>query len=158
MRKSLIILTFAVLPTVASATAAGDGPSEPDTDMLASVLSTAFLAKNLTLVCSQQDRWFAQDTKTESGDGIAFAQHIEGEVLTRLPAQKAGLVAYVAANAARSVSLGLVRVMSGEAEPEQSERIKAWCATTAKPLVTGILAQHEIRHDLYEQMLSTAKN
>ena len=60
MRKSLHhpyfrCPTYRCLPQLP----AGDGPSEPDTDMLASVLSTAFLAKNLTFVCSQQDRWLA---------------------------------------------------------------------------------------------------
>ena len=134
-------------PTVSIERVAGSGD----------VLSTAFLAKNLTLVCSQQDRWFAQDTRTDALDGVGFADHVEGEVLERLSQADSGLVVIRAANASRAVSLGLIEVMGNAPPDEQSQRLRDWCETTAKPLVRGILAQHGIRHDLYERMLAQTK-
>lgn len=154
-----ILLCFALFLATPPATAApgGQGVPAPDTDMLANVLSTAFLAKNLTLVCSQRDRWFAEDTKDGALDGLGFADHVEGEVLERLSKADSGLVVIRAANASRAVSLGLIHVMGDASPDEQAERLDAWCADTAKPLVRGILAQHGIRHDLYDVMLARAK-
>ena len=63
----------------------------------------------------------------------------------------------VSANASRAVSIGFIHVMGDGPADEQSERLAAWCKATAKPLVQGILAQHEIRHDLYDRMLDQAK-
>ncbi|WP_020179920.1 hypothetical protein [Methylopila sp. M107] len=155
MRVILICLALGASTAVA---APGDlVPSAPDTDMLANVLSTAFLAKNLTLVCSQQDRWFAEDTRTGDLDGVGFADHVQREVLDRLSQTESGIVVIRAANASRAVSIGFIHVMGDGPADEQSERLDAWCKATAKPLVQGIIAQHEIRHDLYDRMLAQAK-
>ncbi|MFC7052525.1 hypothetical protein ACFQI3_07465 [Hansschlegelia quercus] len=140
MRVILICLAFGASTAVAAP--GGSGPSAPDTDMLADVLSTAFLAKNLTLVCSQQDRWFAEDTKKGDLDGVGFADHVEREVLDRLSKTESGIVVIRAANASRAVSLGLIHVMGDAPADEQSERLSAWCKAKAKPLVQGILVQH----------------
>lgn len=156
------ILVGALLGALASvgpadATGAGPTKSAVDTDVLANVLSTAFLADNLSRVCAEQNRWFLEDTKGAEGDGRAFAEHLKAEILSRLSESDAGVVVIRAANAARAISLGLIHVMSGDSAASETERLVAWCETTAKPLVKGILAQHDIRHDLYDRMLSQAK-
>lgn len=141
----------------AGATGASGSSSSVNTDMLANVLATAFLAQNVTLVCAQQNKWFLEDTRSSVGNGRDFAEHVKREVLAHLSERDAGLVVIIAANAARAMSLGLIHVMGGGTPDEQIERMNAWCDATAKPLVKGILAQHEIRHDLYDQMLSQEK-
>ena len=153
----VILICLALGASTAVAAPGGQSPSSPDTDMLANVLSTAFLAKNLTLVCSQQDRWFAEDTRTGDLDGVGFAEHVQREVLDRLSQTESGIVVIRAANASRAVSIGFIHVMGDGPADEQSERLAAWCKATAKPLVQGILAQHEIHHDLYDRMLDQAK-
>ena len=141
----------------AGATGTGPAKSAVDTDVLANVLSTAFLAANLSRVCAEQNQWFLEDTKSAAGDGRTFAEHIKEEVLSSLNEGDAGVVVIRAANAARAVSLGLIHVMQDESTAAEEQRMAAWCETTAKPLVRGILAQHDIRHDLYDRMLSRAK-
>ncbi|MFC3693217.1 hypothetical protein ACFOWB_13420 [Chenggangzhangella methanolivorans] len=153
----VILICLALSASMAVAAPEGQSPPSVDTDMLANVLSTAFLAKNLTLVCSQQDRWFAEDTRIRDLDGVGFADHVQREVLDRLSQTESGIVVIRAANASRAVSIGFIHVMGDGPADEQSERLAAWCKATAKPLVQGILAQHEIRHDLYDRMLDQAK-
>lgn len=158
-RLIVLGLVLSALAAVGGARATGSAEAvgEVDTDALANVLSAAYLAENLSLVCAEQDRWFLEDTKGSAGNGRDFAGHVRSEVLARLTERDAGSVVLAAANAARAVSLGMVHVMGDGSSAEQSDRLSGWCETTAKPLVKGILAQHEIRHDLYEQIISQAK-
>lgn len=150
------IAAFAAIGGVGATSSSGSRGSV-DTDMLANVLATAFLAQNLSLVCAEQNKWFLEDTRGPGGDARDFAEHIKREVLAHLSEREAALVVVNAANASRAMSLGLIHVMGGGTRDEQVERITAWCDSTAKPLVKGILGQHEIRHDLYDQMLLQAK-
>jgi len=159
LARGAAALWVAALASVSDvgATSSSGARGSVDTDTLANVLATAFLAQSLSLVCAEQDKWFLEDTRGPGGDGRDFAEHIKREVLAHLSEREAGLIVINAANAARAMSLGLIHVMGGGTSDEQIERMAAWCNSTAKPLVKGILAQHEIRHDLYDQMLSQAK-
>lgn len=152
-----LVIAGTIVMGAASATSANRTGGSVNTDMLANVLSTAFLAQNVTVVCAEQNKWFSEDTRGSAGDGREFAEHVKGEVLARLNEREAGVVVIGAAKAARAVSLGLIHVMDGGSDLEQGERLTAWCETTAKPLVKGILAQHDVRHDLYDRMLSQSK-
>lgn len=158
-RRQAVLYGVCLVALVSPAGATGAGPTgnAADTDVLANVLSTAYLAKNLSSVCGDQNHWFLEDTKGSSGDGLEFSEHIKSEVLARLSANDASIVVVRAANAARTVSLGMIHVMGEDTDAAETARIAGWCETTAKPLVKGILAQHDIRHDLFERMLSQAK-
>jgi hypothetical protein len=143
---SLLLL----LGNLESATAA-------DVKMLGNVLSPAYLAMNFAVVCAQQDRALLSDTGGPRGSALVYAQHIKDEVIEGLEPRDAEAVVREAANAARSVALGFVRSMAGGSPSTEAERVRTWCDSIAKPFISGVIAGHENRHDLFEQVLDAAK-
>lgn len=128
-----------------------------DLPVLGNVLSPAYLALNLTVVCARGDPTFLADTKRLSGDVPSVVQHIKDEVIASLKPAEAEAVVRHAAEAARSIALGLLRSMSSGSDAEEGERVVRWCETTAKPFVRGVVGEHETRHDLFEVVLAEAK-
>lgn len=154
-RRGFVALSM--LLAVALLRAASTGAAAAEVRVLGNVLSPAYLALNLTVVCARADPTFLTKTKRLSGEVPSVVQHIKDEVTASLKPAEAEAIVRHAADAARTVALGLVRSMSGGSDAEEGERIARWCETTAKPFVLGTVAEHETRHDQFERMLEEAK-
>lgn len=112
---------------------------------------------NFTVVCASRDPAFLSATGGPRGSALVYAQHIKDEVIAALEAREAEIVVREAANAARSVALGFVRSMAGGSDATVAERLRNWCTTVANPFTRGVVVEHDTRHDLFEQVLETAK-
>ena len=126
-------------------------------DVMRNILSPVFLAQNFTAVCSNVDPDFARETGGKDGDAHTVIGHIRDEILSVMTREEAAPIVASAAGAARAIGLGMIRPLSGGSAQEQAERLKALCEETAKPLVRGVVDNHDERHDFFEQMLKDAR-
>lgn len=126
-------------------------------DVMRNILSPVFLAQNFTAVCSKIDPDFVRKTGGKDGDANAVIGHIKDEILATMTREEAAPIVASAAGAARAVGLGMIRALSGGSADEQVERVKALCEETAKPLVKGVVDNHDERHEFFEQMLKDAR-
>jgi hypothetical protein len=126
-------------------------------DVMRNILSPVFLAQNLTAVCVQIDPEFAREAGGRDGDAHKVIGHIKDEILTTMTRDEAEPIVLSAADAARAVGLGMIRALSGGSADEQVERVRALCENTAKPLVKGVVENHDERHEFFEQMLKDAR-
>ncbi|MGA0533724.1 hypothetical protein [Hansschlegelia sp. KR7-227] len=154
MRRSLY--AGVTLLTIAS------GVSTParalNEDVMRNILSPVFLAQNLTAVCVKIDPDFARETGGKDGDAHSVIWHIRDEILATMTREEAAPIVASAAGAARAVGLGMIRALSGGSVEEQAERVKELCEKTAKPLVKGLVENHDERHEFFEQMLKDARH
>jgi hypothetical protein len=145
----------------AAALALAFGTSSParalNEDVMRNVLSSVLLAQNFTAVCVKVDPNFAQETGGRIGDAAKVIAHIKDEILATMTREEAAPIVVSAAGAARAVGLGMIRALSGGTIEEQTDRIRALCEETAKPIVRGLVENHDNRHDFFEQMLKDAR-
>lgn len=126
-------------------------------DVMRNILSPVFLAQNLTAVCEKLDPDFARETGGRDGDAHRSIAHIKDHILGVMTGEEAAPIVASAAGAARAIGLGMIRPLSGGTVDEQASRISALCESTAKPLVKGLLENHDERHEFFEQMLKDAR-
>jgi len=126
-------------------------------DVMRNVLSSVFLAQNFTAVCVKVDPGFAQEAGGKDGDAATVIAHIKEHILATMTRDEAAQIVISAAGAARAVGLGMLRPISGGSVEEQTHRLKALCEETAKPLVKGVVENHDERHEFFEQMLRDAR-
>lgn len=126
-------------------------------DVMRNILSSVFLARNFTAVCSGIDPDFARKAGGKDGDADKVIGHIEDEILAAMTRNEAAPIVASAAGAARAVGLGMIRQISGGSDAEQAERVALLCETTAEPIVKGVVENHESRHEFFEKMLKDAR-
>ena len=124
-----------------------------DADAARNLLSSVFLAQSLAAVRVEIDPEFAKHTAGRDGDAIAVATHMKDEITAPMTREEATSILQSAAGAARAVSLGMIRPLSGGTRVEQIERMRRFCIDTARPLVKGIVDNHEQRHADFELIL-----
>lgn len=124
-----------------------------DEDAARNILSSVFLAQSLAAVCAEIDPEFVQSTAGHDRDAFGVMTHIRDEILTTMTQDQAAPVLASAAGAARAVSLGFIRPLSGGSVVEQAARVKDFCVRSARPLVKGVVDNHELRHDAFLKML-----
>lgn len=126
-------------------------------DVMRNILSPVFLAQNLTAVCTQINPDFTRETGGRNGDANRAILHIKDEILAAMTREEAAPIVLSAAGSARAVGLGMIRALSGGSVAEQEDRVRALCEETAKPLVKGVVENHEERHEFFEKMLKDAR-
>lgn len=126
-------------------------------DVMRNILSPVFLAQNLTAVCSKLDPEFANKTGGQNGNADNVIGHIKDEVLASMTNEEAAPIVMSAAGAARAVGLGMIRALSGGSYQEQTERVRMFCDQTARPVVKGVVDNHEERHEFFERMIKDAR-
>jgi AcrR family transcriptional regulator len=126
-------------------------------DVMRNILSPIFLAQNLTAVCMRINPDFARETGGKDGDADKVITHMKDEILATMTREEAAPIVVSAAGAARAVGLGMIRALSGGTVEEQTDRVRALCEETAKPIVRGVVENHDERHEFFEQMLREAR-
>lgn len=144
---SLLLLSFGFSGTATAV----------DIKMLGNVLSPAYLAMNFAVVCARQDPSFLSVTGGPRGSALVYAQHIKDEIIADLEPRDGETIVRDAADAARSVALGFMRSMAGGLDAIEAKRVRTGCESIAKPFIRGVVAEHENRHDLFEQVIAAAK-
>ncbi|GLK69262.1 hypothetical protein [Hansschlegelia plantiphila] len=153
MRKKLLFAAAPLLLTVG-----GFVPAHAlNEDVMRNILSPVLLAQNLALVCVKFDANFTRETGGQGGDADRVLDHIKDEILATMTREEAGPIVVSAAGAARAVGLGMIRALAGGSPEEQTARIRTLCKRTAKPLVKGVVDDHEGRHEFFERMLKDAR-
>lgn len=128
-----------------------------DEDVMRNILSPILLAQNLTAVCAKVDPEFSRRIGGRDGDAVAVIAHMKDHVLNAMTRDEAAPIVASAAGAARAVGLGMIRPLSGGSVEEQEVRIRTLCEETARPLVKGLVDNHEQRHEFFEKMLRDAR-
>lgn len=146
---ALALAAVAGLPGPLSAT--------PDPTRLADLLTTPFLAQNITAVCGARDRRFLLETSGPHGTMHAYAQHIKEEVIASLRPSEFETVLRSAAEAARTLARGMLRELADASPSIEADRLDTWCQTFAKSLVRRVIAEHDAAHDRFLQSVEQAK-
>lgn len=144
-----------LLIVVAGQTAVG----ARDLDALAEFLRPAYTAMNFTVLCSQVDPFFLNETLGPRGTPLHFAQHIKDETITGLMEEDAKEVLKAAADAARSKARKKLYELARPGDDQRTATaINEWCQSEVRELIFELIRDHDNDHDRIELFLERAKN
>lgn len=131
--------------------------SAKDLAALAELVVPAYTAMNFAVVCSTRPSGFLSETGGPLGTALTYAERVKNEIIESLDHDEAVFVLRVAADAARSTVLRIIRQFSAD-EPSVAEtRIKGWCDTDARDFVRAFVDQYGRDHDKFLERLNKSK-
>src|SRR5215212_3727190 len=126
-------------------------------DELVRLLSPAYLAQSVTVVCTAQDPTFAIQTGGQRGPISVYAQDIKDKIIEGLEAEEVNEILRRAAEAAKAAALMAIRAQAAPNPDEERQRLLSWCVTAAKPFVRDFISSHDQNHDAFEEAVARAK-
>ena|SRR5215207_10295183 len=149
MQQSILVLLFL--------TAAGPSLSA-NLDALVQLLSPAYLAENVAVVCTANDPTFATETSGRHGAMGAYAQNMKEEIIAGLDDGEANTVLRRAADAARAAALMAIRANEAPTPDEERRKLIAWCQTSGRPFVQSIIISQDQKYDTFKEAVARAKS
>jgi|SRR5215207_5197465 len=135
------------------------GPSlSANLDELVQLLSPAYLAENVAVVCTVNDPTFAAQTRGYRGSMSVYAQNMKQEVIAGLDEDAANTILRRAADAAKAAALMAIRAHAAPTQDEERQKLVTWCETSAKPFVQNIIMGQDQRYDAFKEAVARAKS
>ena len=154
MRKLSLACSIATLPGFVGTTLWSTAFAN-DLEMLTRLLTSAYMAQNFTVLCTDQDTHFLSDVNDGAALLSAFAEHVKKVVTIDLPESEAEVVRVTAADTALHVARQELRLLGRQSVP--ADALRKWCDRSAKHFIIEILSKHQERHDEFDRLVDGAK-
>jgi len=135
------------------------GPSlSANLDTLVQLLSPAYLAEHVAVVCTANDPAFATETSGRQGSMRVYAQNMKSEIIAGLDESEANTVLRRAADAAKAAALMAIRANEAPTPGEERQKLIAWCETSGRPFVRSIILTQDQQYAAFKEAVARAKS
>jgi hypothetical protein len=132
-------------------------PKASDIQTLSKMLSAAFIADQTVVICTLENRSFAQETAGPRGTSRDYVEHIKQELLSSLPPLEARQIIVGAAEITRTVGRSQVRQFSPSAPDISAMTLRSWCESEGARIVRDFMANHDRDHEKFLSEVAEAK-
>lgn len=127
-----------------------------DLDGLAKLVVPAYTAMNFAMMCARAEPTFPTRMGGPRGNVLEYAQHVKDEVIVRLNQGEANVVLKAAADVARDVARGQLKLLAKGRDVIAPSDIAAWCTGPATDFIRGFIASHDRDHSVIEASIEEA--
>ena len=132
-------------------------PKASDVQTLSKMLSAAFIADQTVIMCTLENRLFAEETAGPRGTSRDYVEHIKQELLSSVPPLEARRVIVDAAEITRAVGRSQVRQFSPSAPDIPAMTLRSWCESEGARIVRDFMANHDRDHQKFLSEAAEAK-
>ena len=124
---------------------------------LGELITPAYIAMNLAVICAQHDPRFLSDTRGPRGTAVEYAQHVKDEAILALTHDEALVVLKTAADAARSTTRRELQTLTSNHPAIGNAEVAQWCDDRAKSYVRTFIERHDGTHQAFLEQIERAK-
>ena len=132
-------------------------PKASDIRALSDMLAAAFIADQTVLMCTLENRSFAQETAGPRGTSRDYVEHIKQELLSSVDPREAKQIIVNAAEITRMVGHSQVRQFSPSAPDIPGKALRDWCESEGVRIVQAFMANHDRDHERFLSEAAEAK-
>ena len=132
-------------------------PRASDVQALSNMLSAAFIADQTVVMCTLENRSFAQETAGPRGSSRDYVEHVKQELLSSVPPLEARQIIVDAAEITRTVGRSQVRQFSPGAPDSPATTLRSWCESEGARIVRDFMANHDRDHEKFLSEAAEAK-
>jgi len=132
-------------------------PRASDVQALSNMLSAAFIADQTVVMCTLENRSFAQETAGPRGSSRDYVEHVKQELLSSVPPLEARQIIVDAAEITRTAGRRQVRQFSPSAPDIPAMTLRGWCESEGARIVGDFMANHDRNHEKFLSEAAEAK-
>jgi len=131
--------------------------SAKDFEMLAKLLTPAYVAQNFAALCNGESAKLTAEQKSSMIKIRTFADHVKTEVTTGLSEKDAQEVRTLAANTAQHIARNEMQFLGAQGRYVPTDALARWCKQSAETIISEILQAHAKKHEEFDRLTDEAK-